>query len=258
MRVYVAGGTGRLGKAVVNKLRYYDFDVDSQYRDITDKTKLEDLKGFDVIINAAAYTNVDMAEDEDALKCWAVNSKGVVNLIDLATRLNAKMVHISTDFVFDGMSGRPYIETDKPNPKGSYARSKLCGEESTLKYHNSLVLRTGWLYDDDRLRDCMDKPFSKGVVDKFLSPTSVYSLAEMIASLIRTEHHGLYHATDTGFTTPFCLLRELGLNPEPVGLNDFNLRLSRPPNTALDNSKLKQILNIPTWKQALKSRLMLL
>ena len=160
----------------------------------------------DVIINCAAHTNVDKCEEQEDL-AYKINAIGPRNLSIAATEVDAKMIHISTDYVFEGNGTRPYIEFDKPNPISAYGRTKLEGENFVKQFASRFfMLRTAWLYGDGRnfvktMLSLSEKHDELNVVcDQLGSPTSAVELAKRIHFLEGTDKYGIFHATCEGDT----------------------------------------------------------
>ena len=210
-KIIVTGCNGQLGRAINkelsnnNEITFINTDVGEL--DITDIDKVLDLarevKPY-AIINCAAHTAVDACET-DIDNAYRINAIGPRNLSIAATETGAKMIHVSTDYVFDGKGTRPYLEFDAPNPQGVYGASKLAGENMVKEFADRyFILRTAWLYGDGknfaktmlRLAETNDKV--RVVNDQFGSPTSTKELAAAIASLLFGDNYGLFHATCEG------------------------------------------------------------
>lgn len=210
-KIIVTGCNGQLGRAINkelsgnSELTFVNTDVGEL--DITNIDKVLELarkvKPY-AIINCAAHTAVDACET-DVDNAYRINAIGPRNLSIAATETKAKMIHISTDYVFDGRGTRPYLEFDTPNPQGVYGASKLAGENMVKEFaEHYFILRTAWLYGDGknfaktmlRLSETNDKV--RVVNDQFGSPTSTKELAAAIASLLFSENYGLFHATCEG------------------------------------------------------------
>ena len=160
-----------------------------------------------VIINCAAYTKVDACETESEL-AYAVNGTAPGNLAKAAAKVKADLLHISTDYVFDGTKKMPYVEDDAVNPLSVYGKSKLQGEENVRIYDRHYIVRTQWLYGQKgqnfvktMLRLGLDRPEVRVVADQLGSPTNTCDLAGAIAELIMTGAYGTYHITNSGFTS---------------------------------------------------------
>lgn len=210
-KIIVTGCNGQLGRAV--NLEYADsteYELVNTDVGELDITKVDDVMKFvqDVkpyaIINCAAYTAVEACEKEEDL-AFRINAIGARNLSIAANETGAKLMHISTDYVFDGNGTRPYRETDPTGPQGAYGRTKLAGELFVKEFSDRhFILRTAWLYGDGknfvktmlRLSETNDKV--RVVRDQVGSPTSATELAKAVACLLPTENYGLFHATCEG------------------------------------------------------------
>lgn len=272
MKVVVTGAAGRLGPALVRAAAaaYGEKAVVALPRaalDVTDEAAVRETIGRlrpDAILNAAAYTDVDGAED-NAETALAVNAFGVRAMEKAAVEVGANLVHYSTDFVFDGTKGEPYVETDDPNPAAVYAASKLLGEwfaEGT----NSYVLRVESLFGGarggtiDRMADAfLASREVHAFTDRVVSPSYVDDVAAAtIAVLGRMPAPGLYHCASTGHATWMEVAGELArqLNvtaPDirPTTLEEMALKAPRPKYCALDSEKLAAAgIAMPTWQDA--------
>jgi len=223
-----------------------------------------------VIINCAAYTSVDKAEAESKL-AYIINHKAV-DIISRWTRdNNKKLIHISTDYVFDGLSKLPLSENSITNPVNEYGRSKLKGEQVCLNNDsNSMVIRTSWLYSSfgknfvKTMIELMKKNKSVKVVnDQIGSPTYAYDLAKVIIEIIMNSKNksGLFHYSNEGETSWFEFARSIrelyNLDCEIIGVSskEFKTIAKRPKYSLLNKSKIKTIFNleIPNYKQSLKN-----
>jgi dTDP-4-dehydrorhamnose reductase len=241
--------------------------------DITDPASVEVVLGRekpDVIVNCAAYTNVDGAEKDSDI-AFRVNAAGPENLAHSAVRHRATLVHISTDFIFDGAKQDPYREDDAPNPLCVYAKSKLAGEEAVRRVMpDHLIVRTAWLYGpngknfvDTILRIARDKGKLMVVNDQRGSPTFTGTLSEYLWKLVLRGARGTFHVAGSGACTWYDLaveaVRCAGVNATvtPCTTADFPRPARRPPNSALDVSKAEGFLHerIPAWQQGLKQYL---
>jgi dTDP-4-dehydrorhamnose reductase len=270
--VLIVGAAGQLGEAMVNALspRHEVVSRSRAELDITDAGSVKDAVGSicpDVVINCAAYTDVDRAEDEPA-EAFAVNAWAVRTLARLATDIDATLVHFSTDFVFDGETDRPYLEDDAPNPRGVYAMSKILGEWMAAEAPRHYVLRVESLFGGPRGHSSVDRLLDgiragrevRAFADRIVSPSYCDDVVAVTAALLsHPAPFGLYHCTNTGWTTWAALARELaslaGRPDAPiaeVSMNDVGLVAPRPKFAALANAKLAATgIEIPTWQDAL-------
>ena len=233
----------------------------------------------DVIVNAAAYTAVDKAEAEEALTL-RVNGEGAGHVAEAAARLGAPLLHLSTDYVFDGALDRPYREDDPTAPTGSYGRSKLAGEkEVAARCENSVILRTAWVYSPFganfvrtmlRLNETRDEV---GVVaDQRGNPTSALDIADAliaIAARIRDDSsprlRGVFHMTGSGEATwadfaeaVFKEAEARGRRPtrvKRIATADYPTPARRPANSRLDNEKLARVygVRLPDWRRSVEA-----
>ena len=216
-RLLVTGGNGQLGRTIAQlceakgqSAKLSITILDRAQLDITDKVAtasvLDNLHP-EVIINAAAYTQVDKAESEEA-QAYAVNATGAANLAHWVASKNARLIHVSTDFVFNGASSRPYTEEAETAPLGAYGRSKVAGEQLVrdILPVGSAIVRTSWLYSEygnnfvkTMLRLMYERDQIGVVNDQIGSPTSTHSLAELLLNMAQTQFKsGIFHWTDGG------------------------------------------------------------
>ncbi|WEK49907.1 MAG: dTDP-4-dehydrorhamnose reductase [Candidatus Kaistia colombiensis] len=209
MRVFVAGSSGQLARALKARAAAHGHVVATFGRPALDLARLDEvarvIAGFepDLVLNAAAYTAVDKAES-DVEAAMAINRDGAVQLAASARKLGLPFLHVSTDYVFDGEKGSPYVETDATNPLGVYGRSKLEGELQVLARNpDALIFRTGWVYGPDgsnfvcsMIRLAGEREHLDIVADRFGNPTSATDLADgllMIAGRARGVSGGIFH-----------------------------------------------------------------
>jgi dTDP-4-dehydrorhamnose reductase len=268
----VLGAGGQLGEAMTSMLGPHD-EIVARTRDELDITVPDAVRATvssvcpDVIINCAGYTSVDGAQSAP-LQALAANAWAVRTLAHVAAEIDAVFVHFSTDFVFDGETDRPYVEEDPPNPRGTYAVTKLLGEWLAADAVRHYVLRVESLFGGLRARSSVDRILGgilagtevRTFVDRTVSPSYVADVVTATGSLLdRRAPHGVYHCVNSGWTTWTGLARELArLLDRPdapiaeVPLADAALLTPRPRFAALDNSKLgRQQIVMPTWQDAL-------
>jgi len=276
MRVVVTGASGQLGAAVVEDFRTAHDTVPLTRRDadLTDDAAVAaaiDRVGPEVIVNCAAYNDVDGAEDHP-IEALNANAFAVRALARAAERLGATLVHYSTDFVFDGTAVRPYSEADRPNPRSVYATSKLLGDWFAFDAPRAYVLRVESLFGrapngpEPRgsvasiLNRLMAGESPKVFIDRTISPTYVVDAARATRELVeRAAPAGLYHCVNSGECTWFEFARELahrlGLEAAltPVRTNQVALRAARPLYCALSNEKLRRVgIEMPAWQDAVR------
>jgi dTDP-4-dehydrorhamnose reductase len=275
MRIFLTGAHGQLGKACQAQFAGNEmFLADMDTCDITDARSCQEaLSTFspEVIIHAAAYTNVKQAEVDPDI-CYRVNLDGTYNLARYAQTHGCQFVYISTDFVFGGDARVPYRESDPVNPGSVYARSKLAGElvvRDLVARH--FILRTAWLYGEGKnfvrtILALAEKHTELPVVaDQHGTPTYAPDLAGYIACVLERGAPGLYHATNEGsatwasFAQEILAIKGLANTVVPITTADAAQRFSdpteRPAYSVLDKHKLKQLTSIRPWTEALRDYL---
>ena len=275
MVVIVLGAAGQLGQAIqsISSNNAIEFNFfDSHQLDITNSEKVnavfERLKP-DFCINAAAYTAVDKAEIE-VEKADLVNRIAVKNIISACLKQDTTLLHISTDFVFDGEKNTPYTETDQTNPQGIYGVTKRNGEiEIAQSMTKFFIVRTSWLYSDfgsnfkkTILKLAKERENLNVVNDQIGSPTHALDLAAALVKIIqsRTINYGIYHYCNEGSTSWYGFAKKiLELNHIFIELNgiptsDYPTLAKRPKYSVLDTSKIKNEFNIKikSWQNALQ------
>ncbi|MEF3405215.1 dTDP-4-dehydrorhamnose reductase [Agromyces sp. CCNWLW203] len=254
LRYLITGANGMLGRDL--RIALADRDVTSPGRsdlDITDESAvLEAVRGHDVVINAAAYTAVDQAESDEAA-AYAVNAIGARNLARGCSRAGARLVQISTDYVFDGLSTVPYPESAPRNPVSAYGRTKAAGEEFVLAElpDRSYVVRTAWLYGahgknfaSTMLELAASRPTWSVVDDQRGQPTWTVDLATSIVRMLDADvPSGIFHGTSSGETTWYgfarAILETVGLDPdriEPTDSSNFIRPAPRPAFSVLGHT----------------------
>lgn len=274
MRVLVTGARGLLGAAIVREFEDADLHALSHEQlDVADEAAVDAAVASvspDVVINCAAYNNVDQAE-HDAEAALRVNAFGVLALARGARRTGAALVHYSTDFVFDGEADRPYVEDDHPNPRGIYAASKLLGDWFAADAPRAYVLRVESLFGEpgpgsvrrgslgaivDRIRSGVEVPV---FVDRSVSPSYTFDIARATRAVLeRRLVPGVYHCVNEGFATWAEIAGEaarlLGLswNMKPLTLESAALVAPRPRFCAMSPAKLAAAgIVMPRWEDAL-------
>ncbi len=272
MKYIITGSSGQLAKEFIKKFKELHIDFiapTEQELDITDKNKIANIFSQyvpDVVINCAAYNNVEFAE-QDNTKAILINKTAVANLIDETKKYNAKFVHFGTDYVFDGTKKDLYVETDLPNPLNEYGKSKLAGEQEALKYSNSLVCRLSWVIGEGQQNFLYklsgwlkNNKIIKVSGDEISVPCFTFDIVNTIIKAIDKELCGLYHLTNSGKASRYELAKEFVMLNKfdneiiPVPMASFNSKVKRPLQTAMSNRKISQELNviIPDWKESLK------
>ena len=270
-RTLIFGGKGQLGRDLERVFAREGAvtAVDLPELDITVEGAAHDLAGEilpDLVLNAAAYTNVEKAEDEEE-EAFRANEVGARFVARAAKAVNAPVVYYSTDYVFGNVQTRPYTETDDVAPIGVYARSKLAGERATVaENERHLILRTAWLYGpggnnfvEKILRLTQMHSELKVVDDEIGSPTYTQDLAEATLVLTQADAHGLYHVTNAGMCTRYEFALEIlslaGLDTpiEACASSEFPTKAERPLYSVLAMEKLQQATGYAPrhWKEAL-------
>ena len=239
--------------------------------DFTDRKQVSEIvsDGVDVVINCAAYNDVDRAED-DPKPALDLNVSAVALLAEEAAKVGATLIHFSTDYVFDGKANTPYTEEDVPSPLSAYGKSKLLGEkavqESGCRY---MIFRTSWLYSltgrnffKTIAQKCAESSSIKVVVDQMGTPTYAYDLAHLVLYIIEhnmLDHIGIYHYSNEGTATWYDFAKEINdmlgytCNVEPCRTDEFPRKAERPTYSVMDKSKVKTTfgVEIPHWRESL-------
>lgn len=277
--ILVTGASGQLGnelRELSARFSGYSFVfTDMPEMNITDaEVTMAFIKSADPawIINCAAFTAVDSAEDEEPL-ATLVNARGVENIVNAISGTECRLIHISTDYVFDGNSPRPYTEEDKTSPASAYGRSKLAGETAALACPGSIVIRTSWLYSSygkNFVRTILGKAGSSQninvVADQTGSPTYAADLAatimEVISGTIQNRHNfvpGIFNYANEGHCSWFDFATEIvsaagsECRVNAVRSSAYPSRVNRPAFSVLDKTKIKETYNItvPHWRASL-------
>ena len=256
MRILIPGANGMLGHALTAVLskQHKLIGLDLPDLDITDLSAVRSAISThhpDLLINAAAYTDVDGCESNSDL-AFSVNAMGPHNLALVCKELDIPLVHISTDYIFDGKSPVPYKESDKPNPQSIYGESKLQGEQYVRELTDKhCIIRTSWLYGEHgknfvatMLRLAAERDEFGVVNDQVGSPTYTVDLAKAISELITETAYGAYHITNSGSCTWYEFTREIfrqagieGVKVKPITTEVLKRPAPRPKYSVLDNSK---------------------
>ena len=282
MKILLFGGSGQLGYEIRPRAKALHIDLVAPITsevDISDQQQvsrlIHDLKP-DVIINAAAYTAVDLAESEPE-KAFKVNAEGVRYIAEAAKDSGSRLIHISTDYVFDGSLGRPLKETDPVSPPNQYGASKLAGEQAALNAHptNTLIVRTSSLHGakginfvHTMLKLFREKEEVSVVSDQVMSPTYAGWLAEVLLDLARLEVVGIIHASCRGAISWYEFAKEIHMlatksgeklkaQVKPISAAEFYRPAIRPSYSVFDCSKLTETLGRAPidWKEGLKQHL---
>lgn len=278
-KVLITGSGGQLGSELC-ELQTHRKGLELEFTnheqlDITDVAAVEEWFGNhqpDICINCAAYTAVDKAETE-VQQAFAVNSIGARTLAEACKKQGAVLIHISTDYVFDGASNQPYRETDQVNPLGIYGQSKLKGEEQVANSGaDAIIIRTSWLYSSfgnnivkTVLRLAKERPAINFVYDQIGSPTYAHDLAEAILEIISANDlknkTGIYHYCNHGvcswydFAKAIVEMKGLDCHLKPIETHEYPLPAERPAFSVLNNLKIREqfSVEIPYWRDSLKA-----
>ena len=284
--ILITGANGQLGREMRNVLTgdqrfnavYTDVaGNDIVMLDITDEAAVEQMvndHAINVIVNCAAYTAVDAAEDNEPL-AERLNADAVGILARVAKRHGARMIHVSTDYVFDGKGCVPYTEEMPTCPQSAYGRTKLAGERQLLDAlgDDAVILRTAWLYSPygknfvkTMLALGKDKPALKVVFDQVGSPTCAYDLARAIVIVMSADqwHGGIYHFSNEGVISWYDFTKAIhrlagitGCDVQPCHSDEFPAKAHRPAYSVLDKTKFKTTfgVTVPYWQDSLEETL---
>ena len=271
--ILVVGGRGMLGTDLVSLLRsdaaVNAASADIGEIDITDAGSIGrclDSVRPDAIINCAAFTNVDACETQEQA-AHAVNALGPELLAKACAPRGIRLLHVSTDYVFDGTKAEPYLPDDPPNPSSAYGRTKLAGEQAVAaNCPDHLVVRTAWLYGmhgknfvHTMLRLAKEKPELRVVSDQVGSPTFTRDLADLLARLVHCDATGITHATNSGrcswfeFACEIVKLAGLSTPVRPIPSSEYPTSTRRPAFSVLDCSRTERLagVKIRHWRDAL-------
>ena len=273
MRVLVTGAKGQLGTDLMNELAKRGIEgigVDVEEMDITDRDAcrrvISESKA-DAVIHCAAYTAVDAAEDHVDL-CRRINGEGTRNVALACRETGAKLMYISTDYVFDGTGTRPWEPDDERHPLNVYGQTKYEGElaveELTEKF---FIVRIAWVFGvagKNFIKTMLRLGEERGAVsvvdDQVGSPTYTYDLARLLVDMIQTDRYGRYHATNEGLCSWYEFAKEIfrqaGMDQvqvTPVTSDQFPAKATRPSNSRMSKEKLQEngFTPLPTWQDAL-------
>lgn len=285
MKILITGAKGQLGKQITNILRngqseigklpkeYENVEIIGVDVDVLDITDINAVRNYltsvkpEIIINCAAYTNVDACESNEDL-AFKINALGPRNLAIISNEVNAKVVHVSTDYVFSGEGTVPFKEYDETTPVSVYGKTKLAGEkfvrEIADKYY---IIRTAWLYGYEGsnfvytiIKAGKEKGYLTVVDDQRGNPTNAEDLAHHMLKVAVTEEYGTYHCTGTGecswydFASKIIEFSNIDCKVDPVTSNDYVRAAKRPSYSSLDNMMLRVTVGdeMRNWEDALK------
>lgn len=278
MKILITGANGQLG----NEMRLLSKESNKEdsyfFTDVAelDITNLLDIRAFvklnniNVIVNCAAYTNVDKAEDDVEL-CDLINNKAVENLAIVAKEHDCVLIHVSTDYVFSGKGNLPCTEEQATSPLGVYGKTKLEGEDAIRRVGcKYLIFRTAWLYSEfgnnfvkTMIRLTTEKDSLKVVFDQVGSPTYAGDLGKLIFSIIEKrqyeQHQGIYHFSNEGVCSWYDFAKEISFiagtdcDIQPCHSDEFPSKVTRPAFSVLDKTKVKRYFQfeVPYWKVSL-------
>jgi dTDP-4-dehydrorhamnose reductase len=276
LNILVTGSKGQLGSEIKELSKNYSYNFFFTDREELNISKKEAIFTFikknsiEIIINCAAYTAVDKAETEEDL-VDAINHKAVTYLAQIAKDKNIKLIHISTDYVFNGENFRPYIETDSSSPTGVYGKKKLDGEKALERINpkNSIIIRTSWVYSSfganfvkTMLRLGNEREALGVIFDQVGTPTYARDLAKVILDIlakIENENVEIYHYSNEGvlswydFAKEIMKMAKIDCTINPIETKDYPTPAKRPHYSLLNKNKIKKQFNItiPFWKDSL-------
>ena len=274
--ILVTGAKGQLGSEINSLSKEYQYNFFFTDRDELDITNRDDIVSFidqnriDIIINCAAYTAVDKAEEDEEL-ADEINHLAPKYLAQISTERDIKLIHISTDYVFDGKNYKPYIERDSTNPQGVYGKTKLAGEEAIkdINPKNSIIIRTSWVYSEfganfvkTMLRLGRDRESLGVIYDQVGSPTYAKDLAKAILDIlpqIDSESVEIYNYSNEGvlswydFAKEIMKMAKIDCTIKPIETKEYPTPAHRPHYSLLNKAKIKEkfSITIPFWKDSL-------
>ena len=274
-KIWVCGSRGQIGQAVndvVDKLEFEMLDTDMDDLDVTDTDEVlrfGEMNRPDIIINCSGMTDIEACEENPSM-AYKVNALGARNLAIVASKMQAKMVQLSTDDVFDGKSTAPYTEFDVTNPVTDYGKSKLAGENYVKEFTSKhFIVRSTWVYGkgSNFITNFLQRVEEGGEIavasDQFGSPTSANELARFLLHLVHTSEYGTYHATNRGICSRYAFAEEIlkmtgkqvTLQPVPTVMDE--LSKVRPAYAVLDNfiMSMVPVYDFPQWQDSLREYL---
>lgn len=276
MKIAIIGSNGQLGSDLMECFSQKNdvYGLTHQHIEVDDETSVRkvlfELEP-EIVINTTAYHNVPICENNPEIS-YKVNAIGALNLAKVCTEIKSTLVHYSTDYVFDGLKGSPYVEEDNPHPLNIYAASKLAGESLVRNYaEKHYIIRISGIYGkipcrakggnfiSNIVKASKEKTEIKVVTDEILTPTPTTEIASNTELLVNSCSYGTYHMTCEGqcswyeFTRAIFKELDIKTNLQPCKSTDFPIKVRRPMYTVLDNYNLKKSgINImPYWEQAL-------
>ena len=284
MVVLVTGASGQLGQAL-QSIAYQYAEIEFQFYTSSelDITNLENCKTIfaevipDFCINAAAYTAVDKAESEPE-KARVINVEGPRNLAIVCKEFGVVLLHISTDFIFDGTATKPYTEEDSPNPTGVYGQTKLEGEKAIQEiWEKHFIIRTSWVYSEfgnnfmkTMLRLGSERDALSVVNDQIGTPTNAVDLAKALLKIIKSchaefisaSHYGVYNFSNEGqcswydFAKKIFEISKININLKPIPTSSYPTPAKRPAYSVLNKNKIKEVfkIHVLAWDERLKEK----
>lgn len=273
MKVLVTGANGQLGYDVVKELQKQNIECYGATRKDFDLIDFEVTEKFivnympDVVIHCAAYTAVDKAEDEQGL-CYLVNASATENIAEICKKINAKMLYISTDYVFDGTKEGAYEVDDIPNPINVYGKTKLLGEQAVQRILDKyFIVRISWVFGEHgnnfvktMLKLGKERKELNVVADQYGSPTYTVDLAALLVEMIKTDKYGIYHATNEGvctwaeFAEEIFKIAKLDVKVNHITTAEYPTKAKRPLNSRLSKNSLKinSLKQLNNWQNVVK------
>jgi len=281
--ILITGSKGQVGselQALTTSYNYNFYLTDKDTLNITDKDALEKFvlnNKIDIIINAAAYTAVDKAED-DEINADIINHIATRYLAEIAKKNDIKLIHISTDYVFDGQNSKPYVEDDMTSPNGVYGATKLAGEKAMIDINpkNSIIIRTSWVYSSyganfvkTMLKLGKDRDSLGVIFDQVGTPTYAKDLAKVILDIlpqIDNKSVEIYHYSNEGvlswydFAKEIMRMSKIKCDINPIETKEYPTPAKRPHYSLLNKAKIKRDfqITIPYWKDSLDNCLKVL
>ena len=272
-KAIIFGASGQLGNCIKSitgadsETFYFPGEAEANILDVEALDKIFEAQKPDYVINCAAYTAVDKAEDDSELS-EKVNVTGVKNLADQCAKYGTVLIHVSTDFVFKGDVARPLTESDPTHPISVYGQTKLDGEKAAAQIEKHVIVRTGWLYSEHgnnfvktMLKLGADRDELRIIADQVGTPTYAIDLAGFILHIIEQQStaYGIYHYSNEGVTSWFDFARavfdvsETRVKAIPIRTDQYPTRATRPSYSVMDKSKAKETfgIEIPYWRDSL-------
>lgn len=274
MKYFITGVTGQLGYDIKKELIKRNVKQDqiialnADELDITNKEQLTNIfikEKPDIVFHCAAWTNVDDAEDNIEI-CTKINAEGTKNIVEACKKSNAKLIYISTDYVFDGKKEGFYETNDIPNPINVYGKTKYQGEIHVREYKKHFIVRISWVFGINgknfvktmlnlsKTKDCLNV-----VSDQFGSPTYTVDLSKFLIDMSNTDYYGTYHATNKGYTNWAEFAKyifdsnEIDIVVNPILSNDYPTKSLRPLNSKMSSKSLIEngFSELPDWRDAI-------